>query len=137
MISKPITGIDGTVYQAGEITYDPANYTFTGADGEDLTNNIHLADMYQFAGFDGQSFISNRSSIIRSGKTFDGPLSTNTTGNFLKQIVTDPLDAPIQALPSIGKGLSDFAGTLNSDIMILGVVALAGVFGYMVLTHKK
>ena len=89
--------------------------------GEDVTNLVKRTDKKRFPGFD--EAVENLR-IYREqhpGKPETG--STSILGNFVHQMVTDPLDAPVEALQrGVGNALETTTGKVVIAVVALGVI---------------
>lgn len=93
-----ITGIDGTVYNTSDIVFDAATQTFSYGQ-EDISLNLKRADqlLWTSAGFDVTTYNNTLSQRAHPGPAGG---STSTVGNFVSQLVNDPLAAPTADLQS-------------------------------------
>ena len=123
-----ITLLDGRVIDIAAINFDPSDYSFSVwyADGngkENITTLIRRADKMRFAGFDGD-FYNNLLYVQKYQREHNGQLppevgSTSIWGNFVQQILTDPLAAPLETLDNFVDQIFSSKGVL----VIVGVSA--------------
>lgn len=116
--------LDNREYAAADITLDPVNQRFYDTmTGEDLTRLIKNADKKTFGGFDQTLSNDLAYKEIHPGTPEVG--STSVTGNFFKQIITDPLDAPAEfAQDATNAAKKAIQSPVTWGIVALGVVAL-------------
>jgi len=123
-----ITLLDGRVIDADAIVFDPSDYSFSVwyADGngkENITTLIRRADKFRFAGFDGD-FYNNLLYVQAYQRRHNGALPPeldldSTWTNFVQQILTDPLAAPLETLDNFVDQIFSSKGVL----IIVGVSA--------------
>lgn len=115
-----------------EITFDEGTYHFY-ATGLDITNNLRRADKLRLVpDFDIERENYRLSAESGAGAQYgDEPLNESTIKEFGKQIVNDPLSAPLEALD---KGVTQIFS--SSGVRTLLIVGIAGVVLYFALKSK-
>lgn len=131
-----ITLLDGRVLAKADISFDPASQRFY-RDTEEITRLISAKDKAaNFAGYDQEK----TNELYYSDKYFreTGSLppetgSTSTVNIFAENLLTKPLDAPLEALDKGVKQIFDSSGvkTIATVVLVAGIV----VAGYY-LTKK-
>jgi len=122
--------LDGRQVDKSSVFFDDSNYSFKlGGTGEDITRLIRAIDKQTFAGFDqtvyNEIVYVQHYQATHSGALPAGVGSTSTWGNFVNQLVTDPLAAPLQTFDSAVNQI--FSSTGVKSLLILAAVA-AGIF---------
>jgi hypothetical protein len=115
-----ITLTDGRQVYVSEIHFDARSHYFF-LRNEDVTNLIRRADKLT----NWSSFDPVKDNIrLSTGNAQSPQLSTNTLGIFAGQLLTDPLDAPLDSLSNQVKKIFSNGGILT----ILLIVAVVGFF---------
>jgi hypothetical protein len=134
-----ITLHDGRQVDTGDILFDPASlqsqtppvFTFIPT-GENLDNQIRGPDMLDFPGFDQTAWNNYRYTLTyesqHSGQAPPPIGSTSTLGNFVDQVTTNPLQAPIESLNAGVKQIFS-----SSGVVTLGLIAAGLVIALLVL----
>lgn len=102
-VAGTITGISGKNYLVERIEFDDDTYHFFSGDalsGQDITDDIYRADKLllvpDFNVTTENYRISSERGAYKPGGT--QPLDDSTASNFVTQITTDPLAAPLETL---------------------------------------
>lgn len=132
-IMARITLLTGTPVDTGNIHYDPSDFSFTLVDGmgvRDITMNLRASDKQAyFPDYNQAAYNEYLSQQRQPGATG----STSVLHNFISQITTDPLAAPIDAL---NKGVKQVVGSSGvQTIALLGGLALVAYL-YFNATRK-
>lgn len=126
-----VTLLDGRTYNVSDISFNPDNYSFTLVTGEDITKLIPIAGKKLFAGFDPLKYddiVYAQNYYATHGQWPPAIGSTSTWANFVSQIETDPLKAPIEA---VNKGISEI--TSSSGFVTLAVIFVVLVVGIVLI----
>ena len=128
-----ITLLDSRVIDIAAINFDPSDYSFTVwyADGngkENITTLIRRADKLRFADFDGD-FYNNLLYVQKYQREHNGQLppdvgSTSIWANFVEQILTDPLAAPLATLDNLVDQIFSSTGVKTILIVAGGLLIL-------------
>jgi hypothetical protein len=125
--------LDGRQVDGSNVFFDDSNYSFKlGGTGEDITRLIRAVDKQTFSGFD-QTVYNEIVYVQGYQRTHNGQLppnvgSTSTWANFVNQLVTDPLAAPLDTLDSTVSQIFSSSGVktlLIAVALILAVVLVA------------
>lgn len=116
--------LDGRQIPAAGISLNTSNQRFyLNETGEDITRLIRIMDKRTFAGFDAS--LSNELFYQETHPDAPEVGSTSVTGNFVHQILTDPLAAPADAAASaaasIKKGLESPVTLGIAALVLLGL----------------
>jgi len=108
-----ITLLTGETVDPAEVYFNPGNYSFVYR-GKDITQLIRNADKRTFEGFDNE-FYNNLLYVQKYQREHGGALpatvgSDSVWYNFVQQILTDPLQAPLESLDSTVKELFSSPG---------------------------
>jgi hypothetical protein len=130
--------LDGREIDESELVFDPSTYKVTSAvNGENLTNNIRQSDKARVIP-DFDKATDNERAYAE--KWFRGhgtqpppPGSTSTMKIFLQQILTEPLQAPLESLNS----QIEQATAKNPTVKILVGLAIAALVIYGLSTLTK
>ena len=128
-----ISLIDGRKVDMDAVTFGKDYHFFLNA--EDITNQIRRADKAKFPGFDIE--VDNERIYVEKYVRQHGTLppevgSDSIWWNFKEQILTDPLDAPLEALDA---GVNKLFA--SSGIKIIAGVLVAGAIFYLVVVYGK
>lgn len=130
--------LDGRIIDDSELVFDPTTYKVThSVDGENLTNNIRQSDKARLIdGFDRA--IDNERAFAEKwfrehGTQPPPPGSTSTMLIFLKQIATEPLQAPLESF----NNQVDKAVKANPYVKLALGIAIAAVVIYGLSTLTK
>jgi hypothetical protein len=119
-----ITLLDGRQIAIETIYFNPADYSFTSSAGENLTDLIRIADKDKFSGFDRSKWftiVSNRKNGLPDNATAG---STSILGNFVEQITTDPLAAPLDALNTGINKLFTAPGFIKAGLIVGAILVV-------------
>lgn len=133
-IGGTITGISGKTYAVNKISFDYETYLFTYGDTDiDITNDIYARDKWQLVpDFDMAKENFRRASANGDYKPGGSqPLDESTASNFVTQITTDPLAAPLESLNNTFDKIVAAPGARK--LVLLGFIGLAV---YFVLKNK-
>jgi hypothetical protein len=129
--------LDGRQVAKENIFFDDSNYSFKlGGTGEDVTTLIRAIDKQTFDGFD-QTKYNDIVYVQHYQATHNGVMpanvgSTSTFGNFVHQLATDPLGAPLATLDStVGELLG------SSGFKTVLIVVAVGVGIWLALKLKE
>lgn len=128
-VGGTITGISGKGYAVNGISFDAETYHFTyGETDVDITNDITRADkLLLVPDFDITKENYRLSSELGNYKPGGiQPLDDSTASNFVKQITTDPLAAPLDTLNKTVDKLIAAPGLRK--LALLGFLGLAIYF---------
>jgi len=129
--------LDGRQVESSNVFFDDTNYSFKlGGTGEDITRLIRAVDKQTFAGFD-QTVYNDIVYVQGYQRTHNGALPANvgsasTWSNFVQQITTDPLAAPLQALDST---VNQILG--STGVKTLLIVAALGLAIFLVAKSRS
>lgn len=120
-----ITLLDGSKIESGDLSLDRGTYQVWAFGVEEVTDLMRQADKLRvFPGFDREKDNARASDDARRAAG-QAPIrygSTSLIGNFTTQILTKPLDAPLEALDNTTKKI--FKSTGVRVLIALAVVAL-------------
>lgn len=121
-----ITLLDGRIVDTANIFFDDTDYSFKlGGTAENITTLIRAQDKQTFPGFDQSKYndIVYVQKYFRQHGTYPPDVgSTSIWANFVDQIATNPLQAP---LDSLNAGLSNVTGSdAFKKILIAGFIGL-------------
>ncbi len=119
-----ITLTDGRQVDTAEIFFNPRDYSFTQG-SRVITNDIRIADKKTFPEFDVETYnkiLYGRRYFQQHG-SYPPDLPTNVLAIFTNQIVTAPLDAPLEALDAGVKRIFQSTGVkIAVAVAVIGLV---------------
>jgi len=114
--------MDGRRVNIEDLDFDVDTHRFFW-NGQDVTNLVKRTDKKRFPGFDES--IENLRIYKEQHPGVPETGSTSILGNFVHQIVTDPLDAPLEALQrGVGNALETTTGKVVIALVFVGVIAI-------------
>jgi hypothetical protein len=130
--------LDGREIDESELVFDPSTYKVTSAvNGENLTNNIRQSDKARVIPDFDKATDNERAYAEKwfreHGTQPPPPGSTSTMKIFLQQILTEPLQAPLESLNS----QIEQATAKNPTVKILVGLAIAALVIYGLSTLTK
>ena len=111
--------LDGRRIDVGAISFNESSYQFFFR-SENITNLIRRADKNNFF----PEFDPNKDNARLSTGNPNSELSTSTLGFFTEQILTEPLNAPLDALDNGVKKIFDSPGIRT---ILIWAVVLIGI----------
>lgn len=132
---SPIALMDNRKIDLALLQFNPDTYHFT-IGNEDITNLIRRADKVRII----PNFDVDRENlrVFNEGTGAGSPPigSTSTLTNFLQQITTDPLAAPIE---TAGRMIEGAAGAVSRSPYLFAGLAIGGLFAaaYLWRTFTK
>jgi hypothetical protein len=127
--------IGGGQMDTKDVRFMQSTHRFFTADGEDITNKLYRADKKaNWSGFD-ETFDNERLSVERYMREHNGQLppnigSSSVFWNLGKQLVTDPLGAPLDAADTFVEN------TLKSVVSSSAVWVVGGLVLAYLLASK-
>lgn len=119
------TLIDGTVVNSSDVVFTPP-YEFALTDGTDITENMFTKDKLLYDNFDLTAYnnylYTQKYESTHGGSQPPALGSTSTLSNFVTDVTTDPLAAPLNALDS---GVKQVIG--STGIQTIVIIAVAGI----------
>lgn len=129
-----VTLIDGRILPVADVQLDSDGWNFSRiSSGERLTYQLKFADKIKYFPNYNVSFGNDQiyqEKARAQGKDVGGPLPTNVTGIFAKQLVTDPLAAPADFAASAIDKVKKIASS-PMTIVVTGLV-VAGVAIFLI-----
>lgn len=130
-----ITLLDGRIVDTANIFFDDSDYSFKlGGTAENITTLIRASDKQTFPGFDQTKYndIVYVQHYFQLHGTYPPDIgSTSVWANFVQQIATNPLQAP---LDSLNAGISQITGAdAFKKILIAGLIG----FGLLLLVKSE
>lgn len=124
--------LDGRTIQKSDVFFDAANYRFQlSPSGEDITTLLKQADKRLFNGFDVVKYneiVYAQHYYKQHGTWPNATGSTSIFTNFVNQLATEPLAAPLAALDAGVKQLFDSAGfktiAIGATILIVALLVI-------------
>ncbi len=121
-----LTTISGRHIESDAVEFDSSTYHFL-YNSEDITDDLFRADKRTFSGFsdDIENERKYKEKYARDHGGTSAPVvgSTSTLDIFANQILTDPLAAPVDAIDSAVKKLTNSSGI--KTLAIVGVLIIA------------
>lgn len=125
--------LDGRMVDSGDLSINRTTYRVTNDDtAEDVTALVKQSDKVKvFWNFDRQRD-NERASDDAAAARGEAPVrvgSTSIFGNFVEQIVTDPLAAPLEAADrTIARTTKSIFGTWSGRLIVIAVVVTAFIY---------